>query len=339
MYSLVGMTIVAPTKEHILTCAQLLRTGGVVAFPTETVYGLGANAFDPQAVAYIFRLKGRPADNPLIVHIRTSQDLTLVAKEIPEVAERLAKAFWPGPLTLILQKKENIPPIVSGGLSTVAVRVPANRVARALIRAAGIPIAAPSANISGTPSPTTALHVAADFGNDLVILDGGETMIGLESTVLDCTVSPPTILRQGGVTLEALQRIVPEVRCATKLENATAKSPGMRYRHYAPKSPMIIAYGAPRVMTQWIKDYIATHQHQRVGVLGTDAFRRHYTQATAVVSLGSRRSLSKVARRLFAALREFDTLSVDVIIAESFPPSGIGGAIMERLIRATTFNI
>lgn len=332
------MPILKATPGNIKKAAATIKAGGIVAFPTETVYGIGANAFDGKAVKKIFRAKGRPQDNPLIVHIVSKKDLSRVAVSIPHVAEKLVAKFWPGPLTLILPRNKNIPSAVSAGLSTVAVRMPSNNVARSLIRVAGVPIVAPSANKSGRPSPTDATHVTLDFGKNMLILDGGKTKIGLESTVLDITVIPPVILRRGGVTLEELRRVVKNVRTFDEQRVVRAKSPGMKYRHYAPEAKLVIVSGTGAKLIRAVRDALKTSRAKHIGILATDEhlplYMRLGDSRAITLSLGSRKNLAACARRLFATLRQFDTLNVDVIIAESFPERGIGAAMMDRLQRA-----
>ncbi len=321
-------------RSRVYEAAHILQSGGLVAFPTETVYGLGANAFNSAAVAKIFEVKGRPMDNPVIVHLASIRDIGRVARSVPSIARKLARVFWPGPLTLVLPRHPDIPLVVTGGLDTVAVRVPDHLIARAFIRAAGVPIAAPSANISGKPSPTTAAHVAHDFGDRVpFVLDGGRTRVGVESTVVDCTADPPTILRQGGITYETLRRVVPTIVVAT--HTTSHKSPGTRYRHYAPRAPLMLtmSHNGDDMVSE-IQQYIDAHRAERVGVLATNEYAPRYRGAAAVVALGSRRNLRACARRLFAALREFDTMDVDRIIAERFLEVGIGAALMDRLRRA-----
>ncbi len=329
------MPIYPSDEISIRRAGEILRGGGIVAFPTETVYGLGANAFRADASAKIFEVKGRPQDNPLIVHLASPDDLLLVASDVPTIAQPLMNAFWPGPLTLIFKKKNIVPMIVSGGLDTVAVRVPRHETAAALIRAAGFPIAAPSANISGSPSPTTAFHVFADFGERIpIILDGGHTTFGVESTVVDVTVTPHVVLRYGAVSLEDLQLIVPSV-IGDSQGNAAARSPGMKYRHYAPRVSLIIAEGRGDTMVSLINSYITLHPKQRVGVLASSDFADRYVGYAALEVLGSRADLFGCARQLFASLRKFDTMDVNIIIAESFPDTGMGMTIMDRLRRAS----
>jgi L-threonylcarbamoyladenylate synthase len=325
---------------QIKEAAQLLKSGEVVAFPTETVYGLGANAKDTKAVEKIFAAKGRPSDNPLIVHIAHLQQLEEIVSNIPDVAHTLMKRFWPGPLTLILPKKQGvISDRVTAGLSTVAVRMPAHPVALALIEESGLPLAAPSANISGRPSPTTAAHVFADLNGRIAgIVDGGETGIGVESTVLDCTSKMPTILRPGGVTKEALEQVIGNVAIDSALadERQTPKSPGMKYTHYAPKSPMTIVQGSPVFLQTLVNKQRALGK--KVGVLTTEENRPFY-DADVVLACGSRHDLHTVASHLYDTLRKFDETDVDFIYSESFPTEGIGAAIMNRLKKAAGHQV
>jgi L-threonylcarbamoyladenylate synthase len=325
---------------QIKEAAQLLKSGEVVAFPTETVYGLGANAKDAKAVEKIFAAKGRPSDNPLIVHIAHPKQLEEMVSAIPDVAHTLIKHFWPGPLTLILPKKEGvISDPVTAGLPTVAVRMPAHPVALALIEASGLPLAAPSANISGRPSPTTAAHVFADLNGRIAgIVDGGETGIGVESTVLDCTTKVPTILRPGGVTKEALEKVIGNIAVDSALtdERQTPKSPGMKYTHYAPKSPMAIVQGSPAFLQTLVNKQRALGK--KVGVLTTEENRSFY-DADVVLACGSRHDLHTVASHLYDTLRKFDETDVDFIYSESFPTEGIGEAIMNRLKKAAGHQV
>jgi len=363
-----NMPIFKANKKNIAEAAEIIKAGGVVAFPTETVYGLGANAFDGRAVKKIFALKGRPVDNPLIVHIADLEDLRRVADthlnerqgkiatESIEIAsgtrndrglrshlamtiQKLADKFWPGPLTLIVPKNKNIPNEVSAGLKTVAVRMPDHPVALKLIKEAGVPIAAPSANISGRPSPTNARHVADDFGEELLILDGGKARVGLESTVLDLTVSPPDILRWGAVTAEMIGEVLPNIKQKNKKTNKQKnnqeipKAPGMKYRHYAPEAPLTIIEGQGRQMIMDIQDFIDSHPGKKIGVLASREYAKNYKDADVVV-LGLRKRPDLCAKNLFSSLRKFDKLGVDVILAENFPEAGIGAALMERLRKA-----
>lgn len=335
--------ILKANNLSIEKAAEIIKLGGIVAFPTETVYGLGANAFNEKAVAKIFLAKGRPSDNPLIVHISSSQDdiLGMITRDIPAIAGILIKKFWPGALTLILKKRKIIPNIVSGGLDTVAVRMPNNKTALKLIETAGTPIAAPSANISGRPSGTDAQTVFEDFGNNIdLILDGGPTKIGVESTVIDLTVSPPTILRQGGVTVEEIRDIIPKVAVMDYSKPAfaqrfgVAKAPGMKYRHYAPKARLVLVDNILEYLSAGGK----TYAEKNVGILTTKENLINFNNMPNVISMGSRKNLKECSHNLFTCLRKFDKLEVSLIICETFPKKGLGAAIMERLEKAAESN-
>ena len=323
----------------------MIREGGTVAFPTETVYGLGADALNPEAVGKIFWAKRRPADNPLIVHVDDVAWLGRLAERVPGEALRLAERFWPGPLTLVLRKSGEVPDITTAGLETVAVRMPRHPVALALIRESGRPIAAPSANLAGRPSPTTAQHVAEDLmGRIDLILDGGPTEIGVESTVIDLTSHPPQILRPGGVSLEELREVLGEVElhpaALGKAEERRPKSPGMKYRHYAPRAELIVVEGDPERVPVKIEEIARGYRAlgRRVGILATDENLGRYRSGKAV-SMGSRRDPETIARNIFRVLRELDREGVDIIIAEGIPEEGIGLAVMNRLRKASGFNI
>jgi L-threonylcarbamoyladenylate synthase len=329
-----------PEAEAVAQAAAVLRQGGLVAFPTETVYGLGANATDAAAVSRIYVAKGRPTDNPLIVHVADFESVTAIAEVVSPKAERLMRRFWPGPLTLVLPKKPVIPDNVTCGLPTVGVRMPSHPVALALIRAAGVPIAAPSANASGRPSPTTAEHVLEDLaGRVPMVLDGGETGVGLESTVLDVTVDPPVLLRPGGVTVEQLTEAIGPVVVDRAVHGAEAgekpRSPGMKYKHYAPKAQMILVCGPMMEVQAKIRDLAYEYQEEglRVGIMCSAESRGVY-QAPVILEYGSREDLAGVASDLFSTLRAFDRHGVDIILAEGVPVTGIGLAIMNRLRRA-----
>jgi L-threonylcarbamoyladenylate synthase len=315
--------------------AQLLQRGEVIGFPTETVYGLGADATNTEAVEKIFVAKGRPSDNPLIVHIASMEQLTSITTEITPIAEKLIKAFWPGPLTLVLQKKDGISAKVTPGLSTIAVRMPDHPVALALIEAAKLPIAAPSANRSGKPSPTLAKHVYDDLNGRIAgLVDGGATGVGVESTVVDCTVNPVVILRPGGITKEQLEEVIGEVAVDPALvdESAAPKSPGMKYTHYAPDAPLTIVQGSDMFIQQLIE--VSKQEGKKVGVLTTEEKKDKY-KADVVLSCGKRNNLSTIAAGLYDALRTFDEHHVDVIYSEDFPTEGIGSAVMNRLLKAS----
>lgn len=340
-----------PASATIERAAAVIRAGGTVAFPTETVYGLGANGLDEAAVRRIFAAKGRPADNPLILHIADFADLAPLVRAVPTEARALAEAFWPGPLTLVLARSERVPAAVSAGLPTVAVRMPSHPVAAALIRAAGVPIAAPSANRSGRPSPTTAQHVLDDLGDRIdLIIDGGPTAVGVESTVLDLTCDPPALLRPGGVTLEMLAEIIGPVTIAP---GATAdpregvvsrpRSPGMKYRHYAPAAPLTLVEGESDAVAAQVRRLLAAElaAGRRAAALASDELaaelRRQFAERTArpiVTALGPRDDAAQMAANLYARLRELDEAGAEVIVAEGFSDRGMGLALMNRLRRA-----
>lgn len=302
-----------------------------MAFPTETVYGLGADALNENAVKKVFLAKERPPDDPLIVHIAHPQELIIVAQNIPQLAWDLTKRFWPGPLTLVLPKAERVLKAVTGGLETVAVRMPAHPIARKLIEASRCPIAAPSANRFGRPSPTRAEHVVEDLAGRIdLILDGGPTSIGVESTVLDMTQEPPMVLRPGGVTLEELRDVLGEVRLLDSSQREAARrSPGTRYRHYAPRAKLMLV--EPEQLEPVVASLIA--QGQKVGVLTVQS-SKFTVPSSGLVTVGMPTDLTSYARRLFAALRELDAQGVDVIVVERVAERGLGRAIMDRLRRA-----
>jgi len=336
-----------PEPEIIDQAAALIRSGDVVAFPTETVYGLGASALDGAAVGRIFEAKGRPNDNPLIVHIAERSQLSAVVREVPAVAERLIDLFWPGPLTLVMPKHPDVAEAVTCGLETVGVRMPSHMVARSLIQAAGVPVAAPSANRSGRPSPTAAEHVVEDLAGHIpMVLDGGETGVGVESTVVDLTVTPPMLLRPGGVTLEQLREAVGAVDVAAAINGMEAgagaipRSPGMKYKHYAPQAPLILVTGPVHPMQEKIRDLTMEYQEEgkRVGILCGAESRGVYL-ASVVLEYGARTDLAGVASDLFSTLRAFDRHGVDVILAEGVPVEGMGLAIMNRLRRAAAGRV
>lgn len=316
--------------------ADLLKEGQLVAFPTETVYGLGANALDPGAVRAIFTAKGRPLDNPLIVHIARLDQLEQVAAAFPDLGQKLARRFWPGPLTLVLPRHPQVPPAVSAGLDTVAARMPDHPVALAIITLAGVPVAAPSANLAGRPSPTTAAHVLADLdGSIAAVVDGGSADIGVESTVLDVTVMPPMILRPGGVTAEALREAVgPVNECHGHIQRP--RSPGQKYRHYAPRARVVLVEGTTaeeigQKLANQVREYVL--RGKSVGVLASAETAASFMHQPMVV-MGSRGESRQAAARLYGALRELDDLGVDAILCESWPRVGLGEAVMDRLERA-----
>lgn len=332
-----------PDMAAIEEAADVLRKGGTVAFPTETVYGLGANGLDGEAVGKIFAAKGRPSDNPLILHIATLGELKLLVTEFSPSAEKLMRAFWPGPLTLILPRSRVVPDVVTGGLDTVAVRMPDHVVAQLLIAKAGVPIAAPSANLSGKPSPTNAAAVWEDLNGKIdVVVDGGDSGIGVESTVVDMTAEIPVLLRPGGITLEELRVILGAVHMDETLRNGgeRPKAPGMKYTHYAPKAPLIVVEGSQPAIHAVLEREIKKHQAlgRCVGMMATrDTIQK--IRADVVQELGSAADLFSIAAGLFAALRSFDNSDVDLIYAEGVSEEGIGLAIMNRLRKAAGYHI
>ncbi len=339
-------TIIAkPTVEAISQAAEILRGGGLVAFPTETVYGLGANALDAVAVQKIFEAKGRPSDNPLIVHV-ASPDAAEPLAVVDERARRLMAAFWPGPLTLLLPKKAVVPHETNAGLASVALRMPDHPVALALLTACALPIAAPSANRSGRPSPTTADHVQKDIGGRiLLILDGGACAVGLESTVLDLTAPIPTIVRPGGVTREMLLAHLPAVRVADSVlrplqVGEKAISPGMMYRHYAPRGTLTLVQGESAKVAQACTRLYreAEREGKRVCILAFTENEARYTGLNTRL-IGSLESPETIAHALFAALRAMDDAGVEVILCEAIATDGIGLAIMNRMCRAAAFRV
>ncbi|WP_027724004.1 L-threonylcarbamoyladenylate synthase [Tuberibacillus calidus] len=320
----------------IQEAATYIRDGEVIAFPTETVYGLGANALSDNAVKKIYEAKGRPSDNPLIVHISDFQQAERVARSIPDAAEKLMKAFWPGPLTVIVPAADAVAKTVTAGLKTVGLRMPKHPVARALISAAGVPIAAPSANLSGKPSPTEASHVYEDMNGRIAgILDGGPAGVGVESTVVDTTQDLVTILRPGGITREQLEAVLGKVASdpALKDKKAQPKAPGMKYRHYSPKAPVELVSGGLQELKQAVAR--AKETGLTVGVLTTTENANVFKNLADVISVaGTRADLATVAQGLFHALRRFDHYDLDIIFSETFPAEGIGEAIMNRLNKA-----
>jgi L-threonylcarbamoyladenylate synthase len=339
-----------PDAAAIARAAECLRRGGLVAFPTETVYGLGVHALDSAAVRRLFDAKGRPANDPLIVHVDSIDRIHDLVLRVPEAAVALAARFWPGPLTLVLPRSSRVPDEVTAGLNTVAVRVPAHPVARALLTAAGVPVAAPSANLFSRPSPTRASHVLDDLNGRIdVILDGGPTDVGVESTVLDLSSEVPTILRPGAISREMLQEFLPRVERRSAAERALGSmpSPGMLERHYSPRAPLTLYEGAAReAVAQLIGDArAAIAAGARVGIMAADEDREALaglvtelagleTRLT-IAYLGSEGDLSTVASRLYAVVRELDSTGVDRILARGFPgEDGLATAIQDRLRRA-----
>ena len=331
--------------EVLAKAGEILKRGGLVAFPTETVYGLGANALNEDAAKKTHTAKGRPSDNPLIVHIADVEDLPIVARNISDKAKQLMEQFWPGPLTFIFEKQYIVPYGTTGGLNTVAVRMPTDEIARAVIRAGGGYISAPSANTSGRPSPTSAEHVADDFDGKIdMIIDGGNVDIGLESTILDMTVEPPMILRPGAITKEMLEEVVGEVAVdATLLTEDTGeapKAPGMKYRHYAPKAELIIVEGEVGETIKAIRQisYEQTRLGFKVGIIASGETAEYYTNGI-VKNIGTRSNENSIAKNLYRVLREFDEEDVSYIYSEAFDGDGIGSAIMNRLEKAAGHHI
>jgi L-threonylcarbamoyladenylate synthase len=336
-----------PDEEKIRIAAEFIKNGGLVAFPTETVYGLGANALNAKAVLALFEAKNRPLDNPPIVHVCDLKDVHVLAEEIPDKAEGLMKTFWPGPLTLIFKRSKIVPDVTVAGLDTIAIRMPRHNVALALIRESACPISAPSANLAGRPSGTSAKHVLADLdGRVDAVLDAGQTHIGVESTVLDLTVDPPQVLRPGGTPYEALLNVLgkvdlnPVVVADRALPVEKARSPGVKHKHYAPDADVVVVEGEVEHVVRKILELIGLYaaEGKKVGVLCTDETMNRY-RADVVKSMGSRSDLAGIARNLFGLLREFDDDAIDIIVAEGVPARGLGLAVMNRLRKASGYKI
>ncbi|MBR2977051.1 MAG: threonylcarbamoyl-AMP synthase [Oscillospiraceae bacterium] len=328
------------SEENLNKAAAILREGGLVGIPTETVYGLGANALDENAVAHIFEAKGRPQDNPLIIHMPDAGWLDRYCGDVPETARRLAERFWPGPLTMILPRDPIVPLRTTGGLETVGVRCPRHPVTLELIRRAGVPIAAPSGNTSGRPSPTTAGHMLEDMQGKIdAIFDGGACSVGVESTIIDLTVTPPRLLRPGGLPLEALREVLGEVavdRAVTDAlkEGEKPRAPGMKYRHYAPKAPVTVVAGDPEATAE----YIAERVGEKTGVICFTEYRDRFPACT-VEALGPAADREEHARRIFDALRAFDATDVSEIFAQCPDTEGLGLAVTNRLKKAAGFHV
>lgn len=318
--------VLQPDAKGIARAAKALRDGGLVVFPTETVYGVGAHALDPAAVRRVFEAKGRPADNPLIVHVADAAAARKLTRAWPDAAEKLARAFWPGPLTLVLPRAAGVPDITTGGLDSVAVRVPRHGVARLLLHAAGVPVAAPSANRSGRPSPTRVVDAVADLGATVdCYLDGGPTEVGVESTVVAILDAEPTILRLGGLPREAIEAVVGDVRIPAHDPDAPARSPGTKYRHYAPRARLLVCEDplaeAARLRAEGHKVALVVGAER--GLAGLD-----------VRSPGRRDDPEAWARGLFALLRDLDAEGYTHVVVEPIPEAGVGAAVMDRLRRA-----
>ncbi len=332
--------------EKMQEAGDLIAAGELVAFPTETVYGLGGDALHPDAAKKIYEAKGRPSDNPLIIHVAEVSDLERVGKSVPEQAKKLADAFWPGPLTMIVWKKDEVPFATTGGLNTVAVRMPDHPVALELIRRSGKLIAAPSANTSGRPSPTEASHVMGDLeGRIAMVLDGGPVGIGIESTIIDLTEPVPMILRPGYITPEMLSEVLgeeviidPGIIAAD--DTTKPKAPGMKYKHYAPKADMVIIDGEKDAVVEKINELTqdAHAKGKKAAVIATEETKDAYT-ADVVLNIGAREDEDSIARHMYKILRECDKLDVEVIFSESFKTPRIGQAIMNRLLKAAAHQV
>ncbi len=337
-----------PEEELLKKPAEILKNGGLVAFPTETVYGLGANALNEEAAGKIYKAKGRPSDNPLIAHIADFSDLNPLVSRIPEAGKKLMEAFWPGPLTLVFPKSGLVPYGTTGGLDTVAVRMPADPIANALIRLAGVPVAAPSANTSGRPSPTTADHVWQDMDGKIdMILDGGAVGIGVESTIIDVSGEEPVILRPGAVTQEMASGVLgqeihldPAIVSGPMKDGIRPKAPGMKYKHYAPKAELTLVDGDGKDVVRTINNLTEEKLSKgfKVGIICTEETKDNYPRGI-VRSLGTRTKEETIAHSLYSVLREFDDQEADYIYSESFSRDHLGQAIMNRLVKAAGYHI
>jgi L-threonylcarbamoyladenylate synthase len=336
-----------PDLEKIRKAAGFIKNGGLVAFPTETVYGVGADALNAKAILNLFEAKKRPLDNPPIIHVSSLRQVYRLTEEIPSQAERLMERFWPGPLTLILKRSEIVPDVTVAGLDTIAVRMPKHRIALFFIAESGCPIAAPSANLAGRPSSTSAKHVLEDLDGRIdAVLDAGPTNIGVESTVLDLTVDPPQVIRPGGTPYELLKKVLgrvvlnPVAVADRALPIAKARSPGVKHKHYAPRADMVVVEGEVSAIVDKMTELVDCYAKKglTVGVLVSDETAHRY-KAGVVKSLGSRKDLAGVAKNLFRLLREFDSENVDMIVAEGMPLEGLGLAVMNRLRKASGYNI
>lgn len=333
-------------EPQLLEAAEIIKNGGLVGIPTETVYGLGANALEESASKKIYEAKGRPSDNPLIAHISCMEELPALVSAIPEAGKKLAEKYWPGPLTMVFPKSDVVPYGTTGGLDTVAIRMPSDPIANCLIRLAGVPIAAPSANTSGRPSPTKAEHVVEDMDGKIeMIIDGGEVGIGLESTIVDVSGDVPMLLRPGAITIEMLRETLGEVEIDPAImgplsADVKPKAPGMKYRHYAPKAEMTLVEGEMEHVVAYInrEAKLALEAGKSVGIICTEESRKFYEGGILKV-IGSREHEETVAHNLFAVLREFDERQVDCIFSESFSKDRLGQAIMNRLCKAAGYHI
>lgn len=334
-------------EYDISKAAELLKLGGLVAFPTETVYGLGADGFNKEASRKIYAAKGRPSDNPLILHIADWEQLDKIAINISKEADKVMRAFWPGPLTVILDKKKEVPYETTGGLDTVAIRMPSHPVARRLLRESQVCVAAPSANTSGRPSPTTAKYVIEDMNGKIdMIIDGGSVGLGLESTIVDFTSNVPTVLRPGFITLEMLRELIPNVvldkalTAQGRVENIKAKAPGMKYKHYAPKADLCLVKGESSQVIKKINELAKEKEEggYRVGIIGTKENIPGYTSGL-IKNIGKRGEVNSIAANLYRILREFDDSDVQYIYSEAFEEQELGQAIMNRLKKAAGYQM
>ncbi|GFI61468.1 threonylcarbamoyl-AMP synthase [Clostridiales bacterium] len=334
-----------PDRSVLEEAAEILRKGGLVAFPTETVYGLGANGFDGVACAKIYEAKGRPSDNPLILTIGDMSGLYPIVGEVSNTAKKLIDVFWPGPITFVMPKAECVPDVVTGGLDTVAIRYPSNKVASELIKIAGIPVAAPSANSSGKPSPTRASHVEFDLSGKIdMIIDGGAAEWGLESTILDISTQKPVLLRPGAVTREMIEAVVGEIDVDPAVylkpsQNIVPKAPGMKYKHYSPAAKVILVSGNRENVIETINNRVEADiiSGLKVGILATEQTKADYNQGEVLVA-GDRNKPETIGANLFKMLRKFDYIGADVVYSEVFDEEGEGAAIMNRLNKAAGFN-
>ncbi|MBD7912641.1 L-threonylcarbamoyladenylate synthase [Clostridium cibarium] len=331
--------------KFIKEAANEIREGKTVVFPTETVYGLGADALNEEAVKAIFIAKGRPQDNPLIVHV-ASKDISGLVEEVPDIAQNMIDRFWPGPLTIILKKKDIIPNVTSANLSSIGIRMPDNEIALKLIELSNTPIAGPSANISGRPSPTEVERCVEDLSGKVDYIIGGErSKVGVESTIVDCTVNPPVILRPGGITLEMLRQLDDRIELDSAImEKPTGdfkpKAPGMKYKHYSPKAKVKIVSGDREKTIEKINELVHNYidDGKKVGILSSDENRNRY-KAGEIIVIGSVSKLEDVAQNLFESLRSFDDMGVDIILSEAFEEKGVGIAVMNRLKKAAGYDI
>lgn len=330
--------VLKASEESIKKAADIIKSGGIVGVPTETVYGLGANALDEHAVGKIFEAKGRPKDNPMIVHVSCMEEIKPLVKEIPESAKLLAEKFWPGPLTIIMKKTDLVPPVTSGNLDTVAIRMPSHEVMREIIKKSGCPIAAPSANLSGSPSPTNAKYVYDDMNGKIpLIIDGGESNVGLESTVITLAGDKPRLLRPGGVTPEELEEVLGEIEIdkavkAKLEENQKVSSPGMKYKHYAPKIKVVIVKADREKYIEYISS-----QNKKVAAL---CFEDEAEKISVPhVTYGKSFDSSSQAKRLFDALRELDETGAEIAYAHCPSEKGVGLAVYNRLLRSAGFEV